>query len=1335
MSNYTLGLDLGITSIGWALIDPANNRLVDMGVRLFEQANAAADSRKNRSARRNIRRKAWRKKQVKNAFVDFGLLNKEDFENPDFCNFTINNGLIKKPKDQTVQHLRLRALNEKVTTRELFLALYNIAQTRGHFLLETVNFESDSQALTFDLFKEKFYQLADTYVVFSKENKQDFERDVLQPLFENKVPKANDLKKMVRNNGYCGELYVIPLYALLNLLCSRQIDLNEIDSSLVLKDGTAKVDLSKLANADEINDYLQLWVDLHDMVITANLLKDHQYICQLNVEKLDSIYDIYDLKKMDPKSYEEKKKEIQAKMSGVAKHPERLRLIRNMENKFPNGLYVKEAKAILRNQQKYDDRISDEFIEVIASILSARIPYYVGPLSENGTNAWIKKTANFKYSYDYSSISALDVSTTLKTWKKRMISHCTYLPDEYALPKGSFVAETFAILNEINVLSATTKDGDDYYLTLNDKYKLFNELFLKKDVVSYQDVKDCLNLGSFGTKSGKSKRLFNAKYTLYPKIVMAAPELCIQTLDELFDDITKVKRLEETILNINLFEDEVNLKKALIEDLKFDDVTATRLSKLNTTGFYAFSYKFLMETSLNSEGESMMEILLADNIKGITNEQMTIISNAKDADNNSLNLESNKYLQKLVQHPYLDISLLMDKGNPILPISRPVVRTINELFKVYHEIINIYGVPNRVVIETARDLLGDDSKKGKESVNKADSLRNMYDNLLKQVKEAKKKHKTYISFGVADWDDIEKYITDNHRKIELYIQQNGQDLITGLPINLNELDQYEIDHVLPRGFGDNSRNNLMLIHRLTNSKKGDRLPLEFIESDTIYGKDGKHVISSDYIARVNALHEIGLIDDTKLTRLLLPSTDEALDFINRNLVDTHYIIREITSILKAFNQVNGYDTHIVSLKSSFTTVYRSMFRMNKTRDLGDQHHAHDAALVAIADTCMSTIIPHYDQRGNNAYYHLFLEDMKKYLTSKKEDKESGDKLKNTIGFAYYKTFGDRPGQNGSLVNQIKLCIPLMAYKVNKHYQGQMFNATLYPPTSDESNVLSILGVNNKERSYSSVECIAVDFFKFTDKKGNRKHIAIHIPKVIVDPQGNINKEKYIKLIKEHYKCNELLDESGNLKEYLFRVRMFRNDLYYDTEHNQLMLFNIGSIVNKKLEIKHPMVFAYEQVDYLARLYKQQISKQFDINDYKFNKYGENKFNDISIDGIIYSAMEQCLHCSEDSKYYSGAINYLKGYPKERDFYNHLALLSIQLNRKQLVPTIFGQNKPVANSINGDAEYVKVKSTALGVRQFYSQEKLIVSGPNNAENKYSCIRKEKFLWSVSKSMVE
>lgn len=62
-----------------------------------------------------------------------------------------------------------------------------------------------------------------------------------------------------------------------------------------------------------------------------------------------------------------------------------------------------------------------------------------------------------------------------------MISRCTYLPDEFALPKGSFIAETFNILNELNVLQAVDQNENSYQLTQNDKLRILDQLFLRQN--------------------------------------------------------------------------------------------------------------------------------------------------------------------------------------------------------------------------------------------------------------------------------------------------------------------------------------------------------------------------------------------------------------------------------------------------------------------------------------------------------------------------------------------------------------------------------------------------------------------------------------------------------------------------------------------------------------------------------------------------------------------------------------------------------------------------------------------------------------------------------------
>ena len=80
MEDYlnTIGLDIGIGSCGSAVSD--GQKLLYMGTHVFETAKEASGSRKNRSQRRTLARKKWRKKQMLQAFVDFGLLTEDQID-------------------------------------------------------------------------------------------------------------------------------------------------------------------------------------------------------------------------------------------------------------------------------------------------------------------------------------------------------------------------------------------------------------------------------------------------------------------------------------------------------------------------------------------------------------------------------------------------------------------------------------------------------------------------------------------------------------------------------------------------------------------------------------------------------------------------------------------------------------------------------------------------------------------------------------------------------------------------------------------------------------------------------------------------------------------------------------------------------------------------------------------------------------------------------------------------------------------------------------------------------------------------------------------------------
>ena len=74
---------------------------------------------------------------------------------------------------------------------------------------------------------------------------------------------------------------------------------------------------------------------------------------------------------------------------------------------------------------------------------------------------------------------------------------------------------------------------------------------------------------------------------------------------------------------------------------------------------------------------------------------MTLLINAVDENGNKVDYSSNKYLEIFKKNPELNVNVLMRDGKPIVPMSRVVIRSLNECFKIYKAIIDTYGVPNR----------------------------------------------------------------------------------------------------------------------------------------------------------------------------------------------------------------------------------------------------------------------------------------------------------------------------------------------------------------------------------------------------------------------------------------------------------------------------------------------------------------------------------------------------------------------------------------------------------------------------------------------------------------
>lgn len=119
-----LGLDLGPASLGWALVDEAECRLVAAGVRVFPEGVARdskgaelsknAQRRARRQARRQLYRRRQRRAQIKALLSDAGMW-----------------PTLEQMATADPYRLRARGLDEPLTLRQLGLAVAHLAKRRG----------------------------------------------------------------------------------------------------------------------------------------------------------------------------------------------------------------------------------------------------------------------------------------------------------------------------------------------------------------------------------------------------------------------------------------------------------------------------------------------------------------------------------------------------------------------------------------------------------------------------------------------------------------------------------------------------------------------------------------------------------------------------------------------------------------------------------------------------------------------------------------------------------------------------------------------------------------------------------------------------------------------------------------------------------------------------------------------------------------------------------------------------------------------------------------------------------------------------------------------------
>lgn len=132
---YKIGLDLGVGSVGWAVLktDEQGNpiKIEDLGSRIFDKAenpkdgsSLASKRREARGIRRRLRRRRHRRDRVLSLLENYNIISKKQVEE------MYNNNDYKFEKD--VYELRVEGLDTLLTSKEVARVLINFVKRRGY---------------------------------------------------------------------------------------------------------------------------------------------------------------------------------------------------------------------------------------------------------------------------------------------------------------------------------------------------------------------------------------------------------------------------------------------------------------------------------------------------------------------------------------------------------------------------------------------------------------------------------------------------------------------------------------------------------------------------------------------------------------------------------------------------------------------------------------------------------------------------------------------------------------------------------------------------------------------------------------------------------------------------------------------------------------------------------------------------------------------------------------------------------------------------------------------------------------------------------------------------
>lgn len=235
--------------------------------------------------------------------------------------------------------------------------------------------------------------------------------------------------------------------------------------------------------------------------------------------------------------------------------------------------------------------------------------------------------------------------------------------------------------------------------------------------------------------------------------------------------------------------------------------------------------------------------------------------------------------EELAAKEYSDSIKLLPKNSLRNPL---VEKILNQMANVVNEVVATYGKPDEIRIELAREL-----KKN------AEERKEMTEAIAKSTSEYENFRKILIEeFGIDNpsRNDLIRY------RLYMELKDNGfHTLYSNTYIAREKLfsKDFDIEHIIPQAkLFDDSFANKTLEARQINIEKSNKTAFDFVAEK--YGD----AYLADYQARIELMCKNGSISNTKKAKLLMRECEIPQGFIERDLRDTQYISRKAKEMLE-----------------------------------------------------------------------------------------------------------------------------------------------------------------------------------------------------------------------------------------------------------------------------------------------------------------------------------------------------------------------------------------------------------------------------------------------------